>query len=109
MQVEADLITAGGFGQSRERGIQGLWGQIRSDIQARKSNTGLRSLFFRCYSRLNSLILNASNIPRALIKLVFITRSLRIRVILALKSAYWLKRMILPEYYIRTRTRCEER
>jgi hypothetical protein len=35
-QVEAELVAAGGFGQSSERGIQGLWGRIGSDIQARK-------------------------------------------------------------------------
>jgi hypothetical protein len=35
-QVEAELVAAGGFGQSGERGIQGLWGQIGGDIQARK-------------------------------------------------------------------------
>ena len=26
------------LGQRRERGIQGLWGRIRSDIQAREEN-----------------------------------------------------------------------
>jgi hypothetical protein len=35
-QVEAELIAAGGFGQRRERGIQGLWDQIGSDLQARR-------------------------------------------------------------------------
>jgi hypothetical protein len=35
-QVEAELIAAGGFGQSRRRGIRSLWNQIDSDIQARE-------------------------------------------------------------------------
>ena len=35
-QVEAELVAAGGFGQSRERGIQGLWSRIGGDIQASK-------------------------------------------------------------------------
>jgi hypothetical protein len=33
-QVEAELVAEGGFGQSRERGIQGLWSRIGGDIQA---------------------------------------------------------------------------
>jgi hypothetical protein len=34
--VEDELITAGGFGQSRERGIQPLWNRVRDDITARE-------------------------------------------------------------------------
>jgi hypothetical protein len=33
-QVEAELIAAGGFGQSRERGVRGRWRQFRSDFNA---------------------------------------------------------------------------
>jgi hypothetical protein len=35
-QVEAELIAAGGFGQSRERGIRGVYGRIETDFQALK-------------------------------------------------------------------------
>jgi hypothetical protein len=35
-QVEAELIAAGGFGQSRERGIRGVHGRIETDFQALK-------------------------------------------------------------------------
>ena len=35
-QAEAELVAAGGFGQSGERGIQGLWSRIADDIQADK-------------------------------------------------------------------------
>jgi hypothetical protein len=33
-QVENELVAAGGFGQSRERGIRGLWKQLNAGIQA---------------------------------------------------------------------------
>jgi hypothetical protein len=35
-QVEAELIAAGGFGQSRERGIRGVFGRVETDFQALK-------------------------------------------------------------------------
>lgn len=35
-QIEAELIAAGGFGQSRERGIRGVYGRIETDFQALK-------------------------------------------------------------------------
>ena len=35
-QVEAELIAAGGFGQSRERGIQGVYSRVETDFQALK-------------------------------------------------------------------------
>jgi hypothetical protein len=35
-QVEADLIAAGGFGQSKERGFQGVYGRVETDFQALK-------------------------------------------------------------------------
>ena len=41
-QVEAELVAAGGFGQSGERGIQGLWNQIGGDIQAEKARYRFR-------------------------------------------------------------------
>ena len=34
-EVEAELIKAGGFGKSRERGVRGLWDRIDADIEAR--------------------------------------------------------------------------
>jgi hypothetical protein len=34
-QVEAELIKAGGFGRSKERGVRGLWDRIDADIEAR--------------------------------------------------------------------------
>jgi hypothetical protein len=36
-QVEAELIAAGGFGQSRERGIQGVYSRVETDFQALKA------------------------------------------------------------------------
>jgi hypothetical protein len=33
-QVEAERITAGGFGESKERGIRGLMSRIGADIEA---------------------------------------------------------------------------
>ena len=35
-RVEAELIAAGGFGQSRERGIRGVFGRVETDFQALK-------------------------------------------------------------------------
>jgi hypothetical protein len=35
-QVEAELIAAGGFGQTRERGIRGVYGRTETDFQALK-------------------------------------------------------------------------
>jgi hypothetical protein len=35
-QVEAELIAAGGFGQTRERGIQGVYSRVETDFQALK-------------------------------------------------------------------------
>jgi hypothetical protein len=35
-QVEAELIAAGGFGQSRERGIRGVFDRVETDFQALK-------------------------------------------------------------------------
>jgi hypothetical protein len=35
-QVEAELIAAGGFGQSKDRGIQGVFRRIETDFQALK-------------------------------------------------------------------------
>ena len=34
-EVEAELIKAGGFGKSKERGVRGLWDRIDADIEAR--------------------------------------------------------------------------
>ena len=36
-QVEAELIKAGGFGKSKERGIRGLWDRVDADIEARNA------------------------------------------------------------------------
>ena len=36
-QVEAELIAAGGFGKSKERGIKELWNRVDADIEARKA------------------------------------------------------------------------
>jgi hypothetical protein len=36
-QVEAKLIAAGGFGQSRERGIRGVFSRVETDFQALKA------------------------------------------------------------------------
>jgi hypothetical protein len=41
-QVENELVAARGFGQSRERGIQGLWGQIEGDIQTKREQYRFR-------------------------------------------------------------------
>jgi hypothetical protein len=35
-QVEAELIAAGGFGQSRESGVRGLWSRLETDYHARE-------------------------------------------------------------------------
>jgi hypothetical protein len=35
-QAEAELIAAGGFGQSRERGVRSLWDRIDRDIQNKR-------------------------------------------------------------------------
>jgi hypothetical protein len=35
-QVEAELIAAGGFGQSRERGFHGVYGRVETDYKALK-------------------------------------------------------------------------
>jgi hypothetical protein len=34
-QVEAEVIEAGGFGQSRRRGVKSLWSQIEGNTKAR--------------------------------------------------------------------------
>jgi hypothetical protein len=36
-QAEAELIEAGGFGRSKERGIRGLWDRVDADIEARNT------------------------------------------------------------------------
>jgi hypothetical protein len=41
-QVEVELVAAGGFGQGRERGIRGLWGQIEGNIQAEREQYRFR-------------------------------------------------------------------
>ena len=41
-QVEAELVAAGGFGQSGRRGVQGLWNQIGGDIEAEKARYRFR-------------------------------------------------------------------
>ena len=34
-EAEAELIEAGGYGRSKERGVRGLWDRIDADIEAR--------------------------------------------------------------------------